>query len=304
MYVAKPQLFSLALASSFAQSPQIPVWANIFDVDLKVVYHLSSLSNQFRTGNSVLLMPGTYYLQLGARFDASTAPQQATVRLLGTADSDPLGPAPVDPASTPIFGCPDSPDKFCYPPDFETTEPFALLPEPPFELPTTSDLPIDLPAGDGFFGTNFQRSNIALPLDSNNDGIISSLDALLIINRLNAFGSGRAPAPPVNLGGMLDTNNDGFITSIDALLVINRLNQPRAGKAAGHLVAETLSSFLISLFLRSSAFQSGWFDTLRNLETQRKGGKEERQRVYRLRLARTTKLEKLFANPNQPILFG
>lgn len=227
-YVAKPQLFSLALDSSFAQSPQIPVWATIFDADLKVVYHLSSLSNQFRTGNSVLLMPGTYYLQLGARFDATAGNQHATVRLLGTADNEPLGPAPVDPASSPIFGCPDSPDKFCYPPDFETTEPFVLLPEPPFDLPTTGNLPIDLPAGDGFFGTNFQRSNIALPFDSNNDGAVTSLDALLIINQLNAFGSGRTPAPPVNLGGMLDTNNDGYITSIDALLVINRLNQPLA----------------------------------------------------------------------------
>lgn len=227
-YVARPQLFTLALDSDFGPGPSIPVWANIYDSELRIVYHLTSQSDQFRTGTSLLLLPGTYYLQLGARFDESLgSSQQATIRVLGTADNEPLGPAPVDPASSPIFGCPDVPDKFCYPPDFETTEPFVLLPEPPFDLPTTTDFPIDPPASDGFFGTNFQRNNADLPFDSNNDGAVTAVDALLIINQINSYGPGLAPAPPVNLGGMLDTNNDGYITSLDALLVINRLNQAK-----------------------------------------------------------------------------
>lgn len=225
--VAKPQLFSLALEATYAGGAAVPIWANIFDSDGRIIYNLTSQSDQFRTGVSVLLMPGYYYLQLGARFPAGSDGLGANIRLLGTADNEPLGPAPIDPASTPIFGCPDSPDKFCYPPDFESIEPFALLPEPPFELPTTGNLPLELPSSGGFFGTNFQRSNFAIPLDTNNDGSVTAVDALLIINQLNVVGSGRVPAPPVGVAGMLDTNNDGYITSLDALLVINQLNQPK-----------------------------------------------------------------------------
>ncbi len=106
-YVARPQLFTLALDSSFTQGPSFPVWANVYDSELRIVYHLASQSNQFRTGNSLLLMPGTYYLQLGAWFDVSSgSAQQATIRLLGTADNDPLGPSQLILRRRPIFGCP------------------------------------------------------------------------------------------------------------------------------------------------------------------------------------------------------
>ncbi len=225
-YVARPQLFSLAIEADSTSPSTVPVWANIFDAQGRALYNLTSTSDQFRTGISLLLMPGTYYLQLGARFAPGTSePQPITLRLLGTDDNEPLGPPPVDPAATPIFGCPDTPGRFCYPPDVESMNPFVLLPDPPVDLPTTVNFPIVPPPSDGFFGTPFLRSNPSLPFDTNNDGSITSLDILLIINRLNTFGGGRAPAPPVDLGGMLDTNNDGFITSLDALLVINELNQ-------------------------------------------------------------------------------
>ncbi len=194
LYVAKPQLFSLAMESS-VQGSSIPVWANIFDAKMRAVYNMTTLSNEFRSGASLLLMPGTYYVQLGARFDsAASSPSQATIRLLGSADSEPIGPLLLDEATTPIYGCPDVPDKYCYPPDFETTEPFVLLPEPPFDLPSTFDFPLEPITGDGFFGTSFERFNIDMPLDSNNDGFVTSVDALLIINRLNQFGAGQAPA--------------------------------------------------------------------------------------------------------------
>ena len=224
-YVAKPQLFSLALESSFSGEAPIPVWANIYDSEMRFVYNMTSRSNQFRTGNSVLLMPGTYYLQFGARFSASSQDAKpVSLSLRGTADNEPLGPALVDPATSPIYGCPDSPDMFCYPPNVESMEPFVLLPEPPLEFPTSSGYPVQMPPNDGFFGTSFERHNSALPFDANNDGTVSSVDALLIINQLNVFGSSRVPAAPVNLGGMLDTNNDGYISSLDALIVINQLN--------------------------------------------------------------------------------
>ncbi|MCA9169979.1 MAG: hypothetical protein KDB23_20025, partial [Planctomycetales bacterium] len=57
--------------------------------------------------------------------------------------------------------------------------------------------------------------SFAEPLDVNHDGLVSPLDALLVINALNAASSS---------DNSLDTNGDGMITAIDALLVINRLN--------------------------------------------------------------------------------
>ncbi len=53
------------------------------------------------------------------------------------------------------------------------------------------------------------------PLDTSGDGIISPMDALLVINQLSSSGSFLAT---------LDVNQDGFLSPIDALLVINHLN--------------------------------------------------------------------------------
>jgi hypothetical protein len=65
------------------------------------------------------------------------------------------------------------------------------------------------------------------PLDVNDDGHISAIDALLVINNLNVFGS--RPLGEGEAGGdfpthRLDVNRDSVISAIDALLVINHLN--------------------------------------------------------------------------------
>ena len=70
------------------------------------------------------------------------------------------------------------------------------------------------------FDTN--RSN---PIDVNDDGRITSLDALIVINRLGSpAGSGEFQMES-SAGGHVypDTNGDGRLTAHDALLVINRL---------------------------------------------------------------------------------
>ena len=67
------------------------------------------------------------------------------------------------------------------------------------------------------------------PRDVNNDGFVSPIDALLIINRINTQGSG--PLPPPNGSApppFYDSNGDNQISPIDALLVINFLNNPTA----------------------------------------------------------------------------
>jgi len=68
--------------------------------------------------------------------------------------------------------------------------------------------------------------------DVNNDGRISALDALQVINALNFQGPGvligsGLPSPPY-----VDVNGDGRLSALDALLVINILNT-RAGGSGG-----------------------------------------------------------------------
>ena len=74
------------------------------------------------------------------------------------------------------------------------------------------------------------QQNAALALDVNGDGHISSIDALLIINRLNTPADMLSLAAATSEPPYFDTNGDGAVSSIDALLVINALNTPAAGE--------------------------------------------------------------------------
>lgn len=64
------------------------------------------------------------------------------------------------------------------------------------------------------------------PLDINDDGFISPIDALVTINEQNQNGSHALAVPPVPPISpfYLDANGDNFVSPIDALLVINDLN--------------------------------------------------------------------------------
>ncbi|HZN36422.1 MAG TPA: dockerin type I domain-containing protein, partial [Pirellulaceae bacterium] len=70
------------------------------------------------------------------------------------------------------------------------------------------------------------------PLDVNADGSISPIDALLVINYINA--GGVAAPTPGPAGPYLDVNDDNFVSPIDALIIINFLNnQPNGGGGEG-----------------------------------------------------------------------
>ena len=65
------------------------------------------------------------------------------------------------------------------------------------------------------------------PLDVNDDGHVSPIDALVVINMLNVMGphavsdpSAGGPPPPY-----YDSSGDGFVSPLDALRVINHLNR-------------------------------------------------------------------------------
>ncbi len=69
-------------------------------------------------------------------------------------------------------------------------------------------------------------------LDVSNDGFVSPIDPLLVLNRINNIGPGPVPGPippatPDNPQVFYDVSGDGYFTGLDALLVIARLNNDR-----------------------------------------------------------------------------
>lgn len=69
--------------------------------------------------------------------------------------------------------------------------------------------------------------NPTISNDVNNDSHLSPLDALLVLNDLNALGARSLPAPSSGFDPppYLDVNGDSFVTPVDALLVLNELNR-------------------------------------------------------------------------------
>ena len=73
-------------------------------------------------------------------------------------------------------------------------------------------------------------------LDVSGDGFISPIDALQVINYLNAFGTTILTVPPtMTMPPYLDVNGDGVISPLDAVQVINFLN---AGSGEGEAEGE------------------------------------------------------------------
>ncbi len=70
----------------------------------------------------------------------------------------------------------------------------------------------------------FNWHNENLPQDVNNDGAVTPVDVLHIINELNTSGSYELPHSKPNSSPFYDVNRDGWITPSDAISVINALN--------------------------------------------------------------------------------
>ncbi|EMI42143.1 dockerin type I domain-containing protein [Rhodopirellula sp. SWK7] len=81
------------------------------------------------------------------------------------------------------------------------------------------------------------RYNTADPFDVSQDGTVTAVDALQVINDLNLNGS-RTLTWDDTEGSKIDVTNDGVITALDALRVINYLNVREADAApSGESVA-------------------------------------------------------------------
>lgn len=84
--------------------------------------------------------------------------------------------------------------------------------------------------------------NAARPTDTSEDGALSAIDALLVINYINNATSSAVPTDTEPVDGLVDVNDDNFVTAIDALLVINELNRG-AGEGETNLGAFDWSQF-------------------------------------------------------------
>tara|TARA_R110002049_G_scaffold4601_6_gene32895 strand:+ start:100190 stop:105202 length:5013 start_codon:yes stop_codon:yes gene_type:complete len=76
--------------------------------------------------------------------------------------------------------------------------------------------------------------NNAMPADVNNDGVVTAIDALHIINRLSR-GQGEGEAPLVS-NFYVDVNGDNKLTAGDALRVVNYLNAANVNRAQGEFL--------------------------------------------------------------------
>ncbi|MCR9294800.1 MAG: dockerin type I domain-containing protein [bacterium] len=76
--------------------------------------------------------------------------------------------------------------------------------------------------------------NTRASTDVNDDGAITALDVLLVINAFNQAGpSGRLPTTPQSAAGwfgFVDPSGDGYVSALDALLVVNELNSRGEGE--------------------------------------------------------------------------
>ncbi len=85
--------------------------------------------------------------------------------------------------------------------------------------------------------------NPNLELDVNADGIISPIDALLVIDYINSARPVDLPGSGVVAPPYFDTNGDEKVTSIDALLIINYLNtRIGGGEGEGEASNETVAA--------------------------------------------------------------
>jgi hypothetical protein len=107
------------------------------------------------------------------------------------------------------------------------------------------------PDGGGFV----RQHNQIKAQDVSGDGHVAADDVLMIINTLNAFGSGTVP--PDSVGGpYCDVNNDGIVAPDDALNIINYINAKpsREGESSEPLVNASEPTVISTALLRNSGF--------------------------------------------------
>jgi hypothetical protein len=105
-------------------------------------------------------------------------------------------------------------------------------------------------------------------LDVNNDGFVSALDSLVIINELTDNGAHILEHVPTD-GPFLDVNGDGAVTRLDALIVVNFVNygiRPLHAVASPSAVVDSPALSESALDSLASTAVSLWSDAGANAE--------------------------------------
>jgi hypothetical protein len=76
------------------------------------------------------------------------------------------------------------------------------------------------------------RHNESLPADTNRDGVVDALDALVVINDISRNDT-RVLSSSDTSGDDIDVSNDGIVSALDALLVINRIAGQASSSSSG-----------------------------------------------------------------------
>lgn len=240
LYIAQTQLMQLGLRSSTNSAKLNPVWAAIYDNQKRPVFFVAELAGETRSTSSILLQPGEYHIAIAVDPSALADTTTLQFEFFGDEVSHPIGPPVRDPAQTPIYSCPNTLVEFCYPDGTRTTDPTVVIPtvEPtlPPPVPITKT-PVDI----WFWTNNLPATNPRNALDTDGDGVVSPLDVLIIINRINS-GAPDAITVPRTDSFFYDANGDGFASPLDALIVVNYINsqgQNGGGEGEGSSSAAT-----------------------------------------------------------------
>ena len=133
-----------------------------------------------------------------------------------------------------------------------------------FALPVAGNLDppvINVPA-------DFPLHNALRPFDVNNDGYVSPLDALIVINTLD--GEER-----VDGGMFIDTNRDGHVSPLDALLVINELDKAPVAALAARAAVELPNDTYSALIIPGGSTETQQLTSVRDLATDVALGSQE-----------------------------
>ncbi|WP_146407579.1 DUF4465 domain-containing protein [Allorhodopirellula heiligendammensis] len=118
-------------------------------------------------------------------------------------------------------------------------------------------------AADVWVVTDRPYQNFVQHADVNADGLVSSVDALTIINRINADAEFILPPPTSTAdfaGIYYDVSGDGLVTSLDALQVINWLNENDIAAGSDTVTAAPTNANRESLHGWSAQRDQTWSD--------------------------------------------
>ena len=122
LYIGETQLFRFLLSAGPSGTPGGSVEVTIRDAAGHIVADLTSAAGDVVSAPALLLIPGSYTLQVVATGGTSAH----TYDLSGQEISDPIGPTISDPTLKPVFTNPTAPGTYTYPGGVVTTRPYWL----------------------------------------------------------------------------------------------------------------------------------------------------------------------------------